>query len=243
MFIGIFTLANAVTLFGLISSITACFLAVNGNIPFAIYMLFLSCLCDMFDGRIARAERATQLRGNENNPKLLRKIQFNTFYGVQLDSLCDMVSFGVTPCVIAFCAGFNGVLDVIIYCIFVVCGATRLAYFNTLTNENPKKAKLGFRGVPIPMSTFVVTFLFMLNELIPFGAMSWIVKIVYLMLAIAFILNKPVKKPNTRRGAILLAVEVIMLLVLLIAHWSNADTTDENNNNNTSEVVSAEVSQ
>jgi phosphatidylserine synthase len=53
MFIGFFSIANTLTLFGLISAVTACFLAANGNFKFAFYMLFLSCLCDTFDGKIA----------------------------------------------------------------------------------------------------------------------------------------------------------------------------------------------
>ena len=203
MFIGFFSIANTVTLCGLISAVISCFLAANGNFKLAIYMLFLACLCDTFDGRIARA-----------NPN---RTSAEKFYGIQLDSLCDVVSFGVTPCFIAFSFGFDGLVDVIIYAIFIVCGATRLAYFNTLANANPNKPNKGFRGVPIPMSTFVITILFVLTTFIPAVAMVWIFRVALLLLAIGFVLNIRIKKPNLKTAIILIGVEVILLLMLLIS--------------------------
>ncbi len=203
MFIGFFSLANTITLCGLISAVISCFLAAKGDFKLAIYMLFLACLCDTFDGRIARANP------NRSNAQ--------KFYGVQLDSLCDVISFGVTPCFIAFSFGFNGIIDVIIYAIFIVCGATRLAYFNTLANANPNKPNKGFKGVPIPMSTFVITILFVLTTFIPAVAMVWIFRIALLLLAIAFVLNIRIKKPNLKTAIILIGIEIVLLLILLIA--------------------------
>ncbi len=203
MFIGFFSIANTVTICGLISAVISCFLAANGNYKLAIYMMFLACLCDTFDGRIARS-----------NPN---RSDVQKFYGVQLDSLCDVISFGVTPCFIAFSFGFDGLLDVIIYSIFIACGAIRLAYFNTLANANPNKPNKGFRGVPIPMSTFVITVLFVLATFIPASVSVWIFRIALLALAIAFVLNIRIKKPNLKTAVTLIGVEVVLLLILLIA--------------------------
>ncbi|MBQ9848510.1 MAG: CDP-alcohol phosphatidyltransferase family protein [Clostridia bacterium] len=202
MFIGHYSLANGLTLFGLLSSVTSCFLAAKGNFKFAVYMLFLACICDMFDGKIARStpNRTAQQK----------------FYGVQLDSLCDVISFGVTPCFIAFSFGFDGILDVIIYGIFVMCGAIRLAYFNTLANENPGKSSKSFRGVPIPVSVGVVIFLFLLTTFISADITLWIFRIFYLGLAIGFILNIKIKKPDMKKGAIFLAGQIILLILLVV---------------------------
>lgn len=172
MFIGIYSIANFITLMGLTSSVVACFLAGIGSFKFALFMLFLACLCDTFDGRVARSN--------------LNRTEKQKFYGIQLDSLCDLVSFGVTPCFIAFSFGFRGALDIIIYCLFIVCGAIRLAYFNTLANEpsaNPKKNK-GFRGMPIPMSCPLMTLLFMLTLFTPANVSVWFFRIGMLALAI-----------------------------------------------------------
>ena len=203
MFIGFYSLANAVTLFGLISSVTACFLAANGNIKFAIYMLFLACLCDTFDGKIARSKP-------NRTPQ-------EKFFGVQLDSLCDTVSFGVTPCVIAFNFGFNGWFDVLVYCFFITCGTIRLAFFNTLSNQNQGKPMKTFRGVPIPMSTVVISTLFLLTTFIEANVTVWIFRIALIALALGFVLNIKVKKPNMKSGAIFLGIQILILLILLIA--------------------------
>ena len=207
MIIGYYSLANAVTLFGLISSVTACFLAANDKPIFALYMLFLSCICDAFDGKIARASKRTPQE---------------KFFGVQLDSLCDVISFGLTPCFIAFSFGFKGWLDVLIYGIFIVCGAIRLAYFNTLANANPGKPMKTFRGVPIPMSTIVITFLFLLTTFMPATVSVWFFRIFLLALAIGFVLNIKIKKPNSKQGAIILLAELILLIIIVIAGDLNA---------------------
>jgi len=202
MFIGFYSLANAVTLFGLISSVTACFLAGNGNFKLALYMLFLACLCDCFDGRIARATKRT--------PK-------QKFYGVQLDSLCDVISFGLTPCYIAFSFGFDGWFDVFVYGLFIACGTIRLAYFNTLANENTNKPVKVFRGVPIPMSTMVITVLFLFTTFMPASVTVWFFRIALFALALGFILNIRIKKPTLKRGAWLLLAEIIFLIILAFA--------------------------
>lgn len=203
MFIGYFSAANSVTLFGLVSAVTACFLAANGNFKFAITMLLVSCLCDAFDGKIARSKR--------------NRTPAEKFYGVQLDSLCDVISFGVAPCFISYAFGFNGALDVIIYGLFIVCGATRLAYFNTLSNEQPGKMMKTFRGMPIPVSTLVISILFLLTTFIAPGTSIWIFRIVLFVNAIAFIVNVKIKKPTMIQGAIFLGIQIIVILILLLA--------------------------
>ncbi len=205
MFIGYYSIANAVTLFGLISAVMSCFLAASGpeNIKFAVLMLFMSMVCDMFDGKIARS---TPNRGERQQ-----------FFGVQLDSLCDVISFGVTPCFIAFSFGFNGVVDVLIYILFVACGAIRLAYFNTLANENPGKTMKYYRGIPIPVSCFVMTVLILLTTFIPANVTVWLFRIALLVLGIGFITNIRIKKPEVNKLLILAGIQVLLIIILFIA--------------------------
>lgn len=220
MFIGFHSLANTVTLLGLMSSIVSCFLAANGNFKLALYMLFIACLCDTFDGRIARS-----------NPNRSDK---EKFYGIQLDSLCDVISFGVTPCFIAFSFGFRGILDVIVYCIFIACGAVRLAYFNTMANADIGKPVKYFRGLPIPMSTFIITVLFLLTMFISPSVTIWLFRIFLFLTAIAFVLKIRIKKPTPKKALTLIAIELVMLLILLIGadlkapvNVDNHDVTSE----------------
>jgi CDP-diacylglycerol--serine O-phosphatidyltransferase len=173
-------------------------------------MLFLACLCDTFDGKIARSTP--------------NRTASQRFYGVQLDSLCDVISFGVTPCFIAYSFGFDGWFDVLIYCLFVTCGTIRLAYFNTLSFENQGKPMKTFRGIPIPMSTIVICTLFMLTTFIPASITVWIFRIALIALALGYILNIRVKKPNVKSGAIFLGAQILVLIILLIAGDCQAPT-------------------
>lgn len=94
---------------------------------------------DILDGRIARWRRQHSSLGRE------------------LDSLADVISFGVAPAALAFAAGMRGGWDAIALAYFVCCGVSRLARYNvtaeSLTGENDKVAY--FEGTPIPTSVLL----------------------------------------------------------------------------------------
>ena len=81
MFIGYYNLANTVTLLGLSSAVMAVFCASQGFYKLAVVMFLFAGLCDMFDGRIARRAASG-------------KQQRERIFGIQIDSLADVVSFG-----------------------------------------------------------------------------------------------------------------------------------------------------
>jgi CDP-diacylglycerol--serine O-phosphatidyltransferase len=224
MFIGYYSIANAVTMFGLISAVASCFLAANGNFKFAVYMLFITFVCDSVDGRIARAEK-------KRTPK-------QVFYGIQLDSLCDAISFGLVPCFIAYSFGFDGWFDVLIYCYFILCGVIRLAYFNTLANDKPGKAMKHFKGVPIPVSAPLVSILFLLTTFVAPTAMVWIFRISFILLATGYVLNIKIKKPNLQKALIFLCVQAILLFALLLANDCKSPKQFDDNGSIETEDVS-----
>jgi CDP-diacylglycerol--serine O-phosphatidyltransferase len=102
----------------------------------ATAMMPLALVFDVLDGRVARARRAHSALGRE------------------LDSLADVIAFGVAPAAIAYSAGMRGVWDVVILVYFVCCGVSRLARFNvtaeTLAAGGDKVRY--FEGTPIPTS-------------------------------------------------------------------------------------------
>ncbi|CCD23629.1 CDP-diacylglycerol-serine O-phosphatidyltransferase NDAI_0B05970 [Naumovozyma dairenensis CBS 421] len=107
----------------------------------AHFFIFLGMCFDFLDGRVARLRNRSSLMGQE------------------LDSLADLVSFGVAPASVAFAIGFRTTIDVVILSFFVLCGLTRLARFNVTVNQLPKdttgKSKY-FEGLPIPTSLLLV---------------------------------------------------------------------------------------
>jgi len=108
----------------------------------AFVLLPAALLCDVLDGFVARLNRARQSR-----------------LGADLDSLADVISFGVAPAILGFTLGLRGGWDMLLLTYFVVCGVSRLARFNVtaeaLADADTGKVKY-FEGTPIPTSIVLV---------------------------------------------------------------------------------------
>ena len=111
----------------------------------AFILLPLALVLDVCDGYVARL-----------NPKR------QSILGADLDSLSDVISFGVAPAVLGFTLGLRGGWDMFCLTYFVVCGASRLARFNVtaaaLADQTTGKVKY-FEGTPIPTSILIVALL------------------------------------------------------------------------------------
>lgn len=105
-----------------------------------------------------------------------RKSKRKSAYGGDLDSLADIISFGVAPAVVAFTLGMRGGWDAVILIYFVACGIARLARFNVtaddLTTESGKVSH--FEGTPIPTSLSVVLVLFVAWRMHAVGDALWL---------------------------------------------------------------------
>ncbi len=139
-----FTLGNAICGTGAIFSMMS-FLQTNNaqHIYFACALVLAALVFDVLDGRIARWRQKSSAMGRE------------------LDSLADVISFGVAPAVIAYGCGMQGFYDRIILVFFVACGVSRLARYNVTAealSEGTGKVKF-FEGTPIPTSIFLVAML------------------------------------------------------------------------------------
>ena len=143
-----YTLADLFTLSNAACGTTSLFICLNylaeGSLKASLWPVFiflpLALVCDALDGYVARKTRkASDL-------------------GADLDSLADIVSFGVAPAVLGYTLGLRGGFDMLMLIFFVVCGISRLARFNVtaddLANEEGKVSH--FEGTPIPTSLVIV---------------------------------------------------------------------------------------
>jgi len=138
------TLANAVCGIGAIFSIMT-YLQTAGieHVYFAGGLLFVALVFDFLDGRIARWRRKASLLGRE------------------LDSLADVISFGVAPAMIGYGCGLQGLYDRVVLAYFVACGVSRLARYNVtaeMLSAGGDKVKY-YEGTPIPVSLLLVALL------------------------------------------------------------------------------------
>src|SRR5512137_3104061 len=140
-----FTLANAICGIGALFSIMS-YLELHevSHVYFACSLVVAALIFDVLDGRIARWRQKTSLLGRE------------------LDSLADVISFGVAPAVIGYGCGMQGLYDRIVLTYFVACGVSRLARYNITAEAlsgDGGKVKY-FEGTPIPTSLLLVMMMF-----------------------------------------------------------------------------------
>ena len=133
-------LPNMLTLIGVCIGLTSIRFALDGKFELAIIAIIFAALIDGLDGRIARLIKGTSKVGKE------------------LDSLTDMISFGVAPAFIMFFWKLNtlGRFGWLLCLIYVICVALRLARFNVNSNQEPSWRDNFFEGVPSPAGGILV---------------------------------------------------------------------------------------
>lgn len=127
------------------------------HIYFACGLVLAAMVFDVMDGRIARWRQKTSPMGRE------------------LDSLADIISFGVAPAVIAYGCGMQGLYDRIVLTYFVACGVSRLARYNVTAealSQGQDKVKY-FEGTPIPTSLLLVVLMFVAATQGALGKSLW----------------------------------------------------------------------
>ena len=206
--IGFYNYSVIVTYLGVISSMIGISLACNGIFDGAILCLALAGACDTFDGKIARAMK--------------NRTHEMEIFGVQIDSLCDMVCFGVTPAVICYQMGLKSVAGICCEIFFVLCGAIRLAYFNMLEelkHSKPASAdeKKYYHGLPITSITIIFPVVYMFRTLLD-GHFTILLAVMLLFVGFFYILDFRLKKPGNAVVAAIMAFVALVMLNIFFFH-------------------------
>ncbi|PQV50098.1 CDP-diacylglycerol--serine O-phosphatidyltransferase [Paraburkholderia sp. BL21I4N1] len=157
-----FTLGNAVcgtsALFSIISYIASADVL---HVYYAAALIFAALVFDVLDGRIARWRQKSSVLGRE------------------LDSLADVISFGVAPAIIGYGCGMRGLYDRFLLVYFVACGVSRLARYNVTAEDlSLETGKVSyFEGTPIPTSIVLVLMLVVAAWFDAIGSNMWFGKI------------------------------------------------------------------
>jgi CDP-diacylglycerol---serine O-phosphatidyltransferase len=153
-----FTLGNAVCGTGALFSMIT-YIATNNplHVYYASGMVLAALVFDILDGRIARWRQKSSALGRE------------------LDSLADVISFGVAPAIIGYGCGMRGLYDRFLLVYFVACGVSRLARYNVTAEEmSQETGKVTyFEGTPIPTSIVLVLLLVIATSLDAIGPNMW----------------------------------------------------------------------
>ena len=125
----------------------------EGNIDYAFVGMIIAAVCDMFDGKVAR---------HIKNRKEIEKD-----FGVQIDSLADIICFITIPAITLYLCGMNEIYQLIFLAFYVVCGIIRLAYFNVAMSDKNKAIEY-YQGLPVPMSVLIFGLVWLLLKIVCF---------------------------------------------------------------------------
>lgn len=182
----------------------------------AAFFVLLAGLCDAFDGMVASTRK--------------NRTADDKMFGMQIDSLCDIVSFGVAPIMVGVAMGMTRWYYAIVYVFFVLCGLVRLAYFNVDEINRAGVPDAGRResytGMPITNVSLALPVFYLIATMFDKGAcgvteaQSEIIRAVimmscYIVCALLFVIKFKMPKAHARGLAI--TVTVITVLVIGLA--------------------------
>ena len=184
-FIGFYNYTVILTYLSVVSAVVSMILAHKAAFGGAMLCLFLSGFCDAFDGTVARSKKD--------------RTEDEKAFGIQLDSLCDVVSFGAAPAFACYCMGMDGIPGVAILCLYCICAVIRLAFFNV--QEAKRQQTEGgcnkfYRGLPVTTSSMIFPLYYLLRPVIPGNVFLPVLHILCAWIAFLFVLDFQVKKPD-----------------------------------------------
>jgi CDP-diacylglycerol--serine O-phosphatidyltransferase len=200
--IGFYSYTVILTYLSLIFAMAGIHLSFNGFYQWAFICLIICGICDTFDGIIARTKK-----GRTEEEKR---------FGIQIDSLCDLVAFGVFPAILGYNVGLESVGWLAIEIFFVLAAVIRLAYFNvkeeTRQQETDEKRKY-YQGLPVTTVSFILPLAYALRYVL-FG-LDYIYGTLMVICGILFIVNFKVPKIHSK-GLVALGILVVVELVQIV---------------------------
>ena len=169
-------LPNLCSLAGLLSAVLAIYFAILGNFPAAMIGLIWAVLFDWSDGRIAR--------------RMMSRTDNQRMFGGQLDSLIDIVSFGICPAIVLLSYGDFSPWFIPGAFIIVAAGVLRLSYFNVygLVGES------SYQGLAIDNNGILLALLFVFHDLVGTSVFTTLLYLVILALAVLNV--APIRTPK-----------------------------------------------
>lgn len=183
--IGVYDYTVILTYLSLCSAVLGMILADRGRFSAAVFCVCFSGVCDAFDGMVARTKKD--------------RTEDEKAFGIQLDSLCDVISFGVCPAFLCYSMGADGAVGVFLMMLYCLCAVIRLAFFNVL-EANRQKTEGGcnkfYRGLPVTSISIILPVMYQFRFVTGEKTFAGILCGLLGVMAFLFVLDFPVKKPD-----------------------------------------------
>lgn len=201
MFIGEWNKSVILTYIGVGFAVLGICLAGSGSLLQAYACLMTAGVCDLFDGAVARKCKRTEAQKR---------------FGIELDSLADVVSFLALPVAICIGMGMRQWYHMAVLLLFSICGIARLAFFNAADADGEEPVKY-YRGLPVTYTALILPLAYLLKYVLPDNDIFLAVFTgVMALVALLNILDIKVVKPKGI-AYVFFAVLAIVMLVLFLA--------------------------
>lgn len=183
--IGVYDYTVILTYLSLFCAILGMVFACRGRFTAAILYLFCAGVCDAFDGIVARSKK--------------NRTDDEKAFGIQLDSLCDVISFGFFPAFVCYHMGVDTIVGIVILFIYCLCAVARLAFFNVLEGKRQQKeggSAKAYRGLPVTTVSLLLPVVYCLRFLLSAPLFAYLLHVVLLIVALLFVLDISVPKPD-----------------------------------------------
>jgi CDP-diacylglycerol--serine O-phosphatidyltransferase len=187
--------ADIITLINALLGFASIIMTLNGQIESALVFIFLAVIADGADGAVARFTGTGLL-------------------GANLDSLSDVISFGVAPTVVAFVSldtmdNWMGVFPGL----FLVCGILRLARFNV------SGKKEGFEGIPITAGGFIVALFLFMRDLVPYFEFV----LPFLLLILSILMVSTISYPKIKKPIVIAPFAIVMVFDITVFYLGDTE--------------------
>ena len=185
---------------GAAAAVCGIFFSAGGHPFWGVICLLFAGATDMFDGKIASTMKRNEAEKN---------------FGIQIDSLCDLISFGVLPVAIGYGLGLSGGFFFVSAVLYIICAIIRLAYFNVdeiMRQKNENGSRKTYYGLPVTAAAMLFPLIYGLKDLLG-AALLPVYQVALFAVAAAFILKFKIRKP---RGAALWVIFALGLAVVAL---------------------------
>ena len=202
--IGFYNYSVILTYIGLLSSVFGITQVFEGHEAVAFFCLVISGICDLFDGKIARS-----MKNRSDHEKV---------FGIQIDSLCDLVCFGVFPAVLGYHYDSVYPMKLIPSLMIVLAAVIRLGYFNGMEEERQRSTtenRKEYEGLPVTSVSAVLPLLYVGRHNIPPHIFPYVFQGFLMLISILFVARIKVNKPNNKALLIMFALAIVIFFSYL----------------------------